>query len=93
VVVYVVRDTSFAREICAMMSLESLSIGERIVLVARMAMEAHVQQFREEEDQFGRQSKGADGVGLIERVTEDAQLPDASRAVITARIAEGAAAR
>ena len=77
-----------------MMSLDSLSIGERIVLVARMAAEAHLQQLREEENQFRRLSREAGGTGeVIQRVTEDAQSPDTSRAIISARFAEGAAAR
>jgi len=77
-----------------MMSFDSLSLGERIVLVARMATEAHLDQMREEENQSERWlTATAGGTGSIQRVTEDASSPDKSRAFNRARLAEGAAER
>ena len=69
------------------MSFASLSLGERIVLVARLATEAHLAQLREEENQNGRRRE-AGGAGAS-RVTDDHASPDRHRADIGALLAEG----
>ena len=67
------------------MSFASLRFGERIVLVARMATDAHLAQLREEK--IGRQ-RTAGGAGL-NAVTDDQASSDSWRADPFAPIAEG----
>jgi hypothetical protein len=70
------------------MSLATISLGERIVLVARLATEAHLALLREEENQIGRR-RTAGGAGAS-RVTDDTTSPELQqRAAISALLAEG----
>jgi hypothetical protein len=71
------------------MSFASLSLGEKIVLVARLAAEAHLTRLRAEENQVGRR-RTTGGAGLS-RVTDDLALPEPARAFIGATLAEGEA--
>jgi hypothetical protein len=66
------------------MSFAALSIGERIVLVARMAAEAH-HHLREGESEVGRRPAGEAGM----RVTDDSVPPNVRRAQTSAPLAEG----
>ena len=71
------------------MSLASISLGERIVLVARLATEAHLAhlaELRGEENQIGRRRE-AGGAGAS-RVTDDHASPDLQCAN-SALLAEG----
>ena len=69
------------------MSLATISLGERIVLVARLATEAHLAQLREEENPIGRR-RTTGGAG-ISRVTDDTASPKQLRAATSAPLAEG----
>jgi hypothetical protein len=70
------------------MSFASISLGERIVLAARLATEAHLAQLREEENPIGRR-RTAGGAGAS-RVTDDTASPEQQlRAATSAPLAEG----
>ena len=68
------------------MSFASLSLGERIVLVARMAAEAHLGNVREKESQVGRRVAGGAG---WDPVTDELAPSNSRRAGNSAPIAEG----
>ena len=68
------------------MNFASLSLGERIILVARLAAEAHPQVLHREECCVGRPNAG--GAGCM-AVTDDFAAPHARRDTTLAPSAEG----